>query len=368
MNAPVMIMAGGTGGHIFPALAVADCLRQRDIPVIWLGSKGGMENRLVPAAGIPLVTLSVRGLRGQGIIAILFAPFKLLWSLSQALVALLRYRPRAVLGLGGFASGPGGVAAWMLRRPLYIHEQNAIPGMTNRWLSRFSRCVMEAFPGSFRHIATRVPVLHVGNPVRENIVQILAAQDRLAGREGPVRIFVMGGSLGALKLNEVVPKAVAALSPSVEIWHQCGDRHLEATRAHYVSAGIEARIEAFIDDMAEAYVWADLVIARAGALTVSELTQVGVAAILVPYPYAVDDHQTANANVLVERGAAILVADKDLTETSLKSMLEDLTANRPKLLEMSVAAKELKRPQAAQVVMQICLGERDPADWAEAES
>ncbi len=284
------------------------------------------------------------------------------------MVALLRYRPRAVLGLGGFASGPGGVAAWMLRRPLYIHEQNAIPGMTNRWLSRFSRCAMEAFPGSFRHIATRVPVLHIGNPVRENIVQIPAAQDRLAGRKGPVRIFVMGGSLGALKLNEVVPQAVAALSRSVEVWHQCGDRHLEATRTYYASAGIDACIEAFIDDMAEAYAWADLVIARAGALTVSELTQVGIAAILVPYPYAVDDHQTANANVLVERGAAILIADKDLTETSLQPLLEDLTANRPKLLEMSLAAKALKRPQAAQVVMQICLGERDFDDWAEAAS
>ncbi len=362
MSAPVMIMAGGTGGHIFPALAVADCLRQRDVPVIWLGSKGGMENRLVPAAGIPLVALSVRGLRGKGVTTLLLAPFKLLWSLSQAFAALMRYRPRAVLGLGGFASGPGGLAAWILRRPLYIHEQNAIPGMTNRWLSRFSRCVMEAFPGSFSHITTRSPVLHVGNPVRASIVKIPEAQVRLEGRSGPVRIFVMGGSLGALKLNEVVPKAVAGLSSTVEVWHQTGERHLAATREHYADAGIEARIESFIEDMAEAYAWADLVIARAGALTISELTQVGVAAILVPYPYAVDDHQAANANVLVEKEAAILVADKDLAEASLQTLLEELTANRSKLIEMSLAASELKRPQAAQVVMEICLGTRDPEE------
>lgn len=368
MSAPVMIMAGGTGGHIFPALAVAACLRQRDVPVIWLGSKGGMENRLVPAAGIPLVALSVRGLRGKGAGALLLAPVKLLWSVSQALLALIRHRPQAVLGLGGFASGPGGLAAWLLRRPLYIHEQNAIPGMTNRWLSRFSRCVMEAFPGSFRHIATRAPVLHVGNPVRQSIVHIPDTQVRFKGRNGPVRIFVMGGSLGALKLNKVVPRVVAGLANPVEVWHQSGERHLAVTRESYADAGIKARIESFIEDMAEAYAWADLVIARAGALTISELAQVGVAAILVPYPHAVDDHQTANANVLVKQGAAILVADKDLTEARLRSLLEALSTDRFKLLEMGLASKSLKRPQAAQVVTQICLGERDPGDQAEAKA
>jgi UDP-N-acetylglucosamine--N-acetylmuramyl-(pentapeptide) pyrophosphoryl-undecaprenol N-acetylglucosamine transferase len=368
MTAPVMIMAGGTGGHIFPALAVADCLRQRDVPVIWLGSKGGMENRLVPAAGFHLVALSVRGLRGKGALALAFAPFKLLWSVTQALAALLRYRPRAVLGLGGFASGPGGLAAWLLRRPLYIHEQNAIPGMTNRWLSRLSRGVMEAFPGSFRHIATHASVLHVGNPVRESIVQIPDASVRLAGRSGPIHLFVMGGSLGALKLNEIVPKAMSALGTEVKVWHQTGERHLDATRLHYAEAGVDARISAFIDDMAEAYAWADLVIARAGALTVSELTQVGVAAILVPYPHAVDDHQTANADVLVKKGAAVLVADKKLTTSTLQNMLADLTEDRSKLMEMSLAAAELKRPKAAQVVAEVCLGERDVAHSTEASA
>lgn len=360
MNAPVMIMAGGTGGHIFAALAVADYLRQRDVPVVWLGSKGGMENRLVPEAGFPLVTLSVRGLRGKGFVTLALAPIKLLWSLSQAIVALLRYRPRAVLGLGGFASGPGGLAAWMLRRPLYVHEQNAVPGMTNRWLSRFSRCVMEAFPGSFRTIATRAPVVHIGNPVRESILQIPETEARLSARSGVIRLFILGGSLGALKLNEVVPKAVAAMPAVLEIWHQSGEHHLQATRENYAAAGVEARIEAFIDDMAEAYAWADLVIARAGALTVSELTQVGVAAILVPYPHAVDDHQTANARVLVDKGAATVIADKDLTANRLQAELEVLTAGRARLIEMGVAAKALKRPHAAARVARICLGECDP--------
>jgi UDP-N-acetylglucosamine--N-acetylmuramyl-(pentapeptide) pyrophosphoryl-undecaprenol N-acetylglucosamine transferase len=365
MTAPVMIMAGGTGGHIFPALAVADCLRQRDVPVIWLGSKGGMENRLVPAAGFHLVALSVKGLRGKGVLALAFAPFKLLWSVTQALAALLRYRPQAVLGLGGFASGPGGLAAWLLRRPLYIHEQNAIPGMTNRWLSRLSRGVMEAFPGSFRHISTHAPVLHVGNPVRESIVRIADASVRLVGRSGPIRIFVMGGSLGALKLNEVVPQAVSGLAAEVKVWHQTGERHLDTTHSHYAEAGVDARIDAFIDDMAEAYAWADLVVARAGALTVSELIQVGVAAILVPYPHAVDDHQTANADVLVNTGAAVLMADKELATSTLQHMLANLTADRSTLMEMSCAAAGLKRPEAAQVVAEICLGERDVTHSAE---
>jgi UDP-N-acetylglucosamine--N-acetylmuramyl-(pentapeptide) pyrophosphoryl-undecaprenol N-acetylglucosamine transferase len=319
-----------------------------------------MENRLVPAAGFLLVTLSVRGLRGKGFVTLLLAPFKLILSVMQAIVALLRHRPRAVLGLGGFASGPGGLAAWLLRRPLYIHEQNAIPGMTNRWLSKFSRCVMEAFPGSFGNIKTRAPVVHVGNPVREEITRIAAAKARLTGRKGPIHIFVMGGSLGALKLNEVVPEAVAGLSVATEVWHQSGERHQDVTRQHYSAAGVEARIDPFIADMAEAYAWADLVIARAGALTISELTQVGVAAILVPYPHAVDDHQSANANVLVKQGAAVLIADKDLSVTRLQFELMRLTGSRPKLLEMSMAAAELKRPLAAEVVAQICLGDRNP--------
>ena len=360
MSAPMMIMAGGTGGHIFPALAVAEVLRRRQVPVIWLGSKGGMEERIVPGHGIPMVTLRVKGLRGKGMGTLLLAPFKLAFAVIEALTAMLRHRPRAVLGLGGFASGPGGVAAWLLRKPLFIHEQNAIPGMTNRWLALNSRCVMEGFPGSFRTVGTTRPVIHTGNPVRREIVALPPAEARQQGRGGPVRLLVIGGSLGALRLNTTVPGAVARLAGvEVDIWHQCGARHLEATRSAYAEAGVEARIEPFIEEMAEAYGWADLVVARAGALTVAELIQVGVAAVLVPYPYAVDDHQTANARVLVEAGAAKLIADAEVSAASLAGLLQPLLSDRRTLQRMALAAAPLKRPDAARHVAEICLGERD---------
>ncbi len=360
MNAPMLIMAGGTGGHIFPALAVAEVLRSRNIPVVWLGSKGGMEERIVPEHGFPMVALRVKGLRGKGVKTLLLAPFKLTLAVAEALRAIVRHRPRAVLGLGGFASGPGGIAAWLLRKPLYIHEQNAIPGMTNRWLARISRCVMAGFPDSFRTVATARPVSYTGNPVRREIVALAPPEERMAGRAGPTRLLVIGGSLGALKLNTQVPAALAALADggAVEVRHQCGARHLDVTRRAYDEAGVEARIEPFIDDMAEAYGWADLVIARAGALTVSELIQVGVAAILVPYPHAVDDHQTANACVLVEAGAAQMVADAFLDGETLAELLRPLLGDRRRLLAMATAAAPLKTPDAAATVAAICLGER----------
>ena len=360
MNAPMLIMAGGTGGHIFPALAVAEVLRSRDIPVVWLGSKGGMEERIVPRHGVPMVTLRVKGLRGKGAKTLLLAPFKLTLAVVEALRAIMMHRPRAVLGLGGFASGPGGIAAWLLRKPLYIHEQNAIPGMTNRWLARLSRCVMAGFPDSFRTVATARPVIYTGNPVRREIVAVAPPEERMAGRGGPIRLLVIGGSLGALKLNRAVPAALAELGEDepVEVWHQCGARHLDVTRKAYGEAGIEARIEPFIDDMAEAYGWADLVIARAGALTVSELIQVGVAAILVPYPHAVDDHQSVNASVLVEVGAAQMVADAFMDGETLAGLLRPLIGDRRRLFAMATASASLKRPDAAAMVAEICLGER----------
>ena len=358
MNAPMLIMAGGTGGHIFPALAVAEVLRSRDIPVVWLGSKGGMEERIVPQHGIPLVSLRVKGLRGKGAKTLLLAPFKLTLAVVEALRAIMMHRPRAVLGLGGFASGPGGIAAWLLRKPLYIHEQNAIPGMTNRWLARLSRCVMAGFSDSFRTVATARSVIYTGNPVRREIVALAPPEERMAGRGGPTRLLVIGGSLGALKLNRAAPAALAALDEGVEVWHQCGARHLEVTRRAYDEAGVEARIEPFIEDMAEAYGWADLVIARAGALTVSELIQVGVAAILVPYPHAVDDHQTANAYALVEVRAAHMVADAFLDGETLAGLLRPLLGDRRRLLAMATASAPLKTPDAATTVAEICLGMR----------
>ena len=360
MSRPVMIMAGGTGGHIFPALAVAERIRARRIPVVWLGSRGGMEERLVPAQGIPIDTLSVRGLRGKGAAALALAPFKLAWALGQALVSLARHRPRAVLGMGGFAAGPGGVAAWLLRRPLFVHEQNAIPGYTNRILARLARVVMEGFPGSFpggRAVFT-------GNPLREAIRALPPAAGRLAGRQGPLRLFVLGGSLGALRLNTVLPQALARFPAAErpEVWHQCGARHLAATERAYAEAGVAARIEPFVEDMAAAYGWADLVVCRAGALTVAELIQVGLPAILVPYPHAVDDHQTANARQLVDVGAAQLVPDARLTADDLHRRLAALQADRARLLAMARAGAALRRPEAAETVARLCLGELRPEE------
>lgn len=356
--APIMIMAGGTGGHIFPALAVAERFKARAVPVVWLGSKGGMETRIVPQYDIPMVEIAVRGLRGKGLTALLLAPFKLSYAVFAALRAVSRYQPQAVLGMGGFASGPGGLAAWLLRKPLFIHEQNAIPGMTNRWLSRIARAVMEGFPGSLDAVS-RAPVIFTGNPLRKAFSQVSDAKMRLSERTGPIRILVLGGSLGALKLNQTVPAAVAGLGAErgLEIWHQCGERHLDVTQAAYQEAGVAARIERFIDDMPAAYAWADLVIARAGALTVAELTQVGVAAILVPYPHAVDDHQTVNAEALVTRGAARMMPDAQLSAQTLTPLLKELTLNREMLLKMALASADLKKPDAAEEVARICLGE-----------
>ena len=356
MTAPIMIMAGGTGGHIFPALAVAEWLRDHGAAVVWLGSRGGMETRLVPARGFPMVEISVGGLRGKGAMTLLKAPFKLLLAVWQSIRAQRRHRPRAVLGLGGFASGPGGLAAWMLRTPLYVHEQNAIPGLTNRLLARLARVAMQAFPGSFKDGGA----LTVGNPVRASLRALPDPGERLKGREGPIRILILGGSLGALKLNQVVPETLAGMARPLDIWHQCGERHQEDTARRYRELGLVARTEAFIEDMAEAWGWADLAICRAGALTISEIAQVGVASVLVPYPHAVDDHQTANAMNLVSRDAALLVPDAELSAERLGGALAGLLEDRERLLRMAEAATALRHPEAAAVVARLCLGELTP--------
>ncbi|MGC1457840.1 MAG: undecaprenyldiphospho-muramoylpentapeptide beta-N-acetylglucosaminyltransferase [Steroidobacteraceae bacterium] len=351
---PVLIMAGGTGGHVYPALALARLLRRRSQPVLWLGTRKGLEARVIPAEQIPIEWLSVGGLRGKGWMTLLAAPFRLVLALWQALQVMRRHRPLAVVGLGGFVTGPGGVAAWLTRRPLIIHEQNAVAGFTNRCLAHIADEVLEAFPDSFKHT---VRAQTIGNPVREDIAAAASPQMRFAGRHGAINILVFGGSQGAVRLNTVVPLALAQLTPGqhVNVRHQAGARWLEAALHNYAQSGVRAEVTAFIEDMAEAYGWADLVICRSGALTVCELAAVGVASILVPYPAAVDDHQTANAAYLVDHGAALLIADRDLTPQRLAEALKKLCTDRVPLLEMAIRARELAQPRAAQDLAQACM-------------
>ena len=356
---PILIMAGGTGGHVFPALALARLLRARSYEVIWLGTQRGLEARVVPAERIQIEWLSVGGLRGKGVMTLLAAPFRLALSLSQALRVMWRHRPVVVVGLGGFVTGPGGVAAWLTRRPLMIHEQNAVAGFTNRCLSHLAREVLEAFPGSF---GSGVKARAIGNPVRQDISAIAPPALRFADRTGPIRILVIGGSLGAVRLNSVVPQALARLKqlalaqiPAIDVRHQAGERWIDAGRQSYASAGVRADVRPFIEDMAEAYSWADLVICRSGALTVSELAAAGIGAILVPFPAAVDDHQTHNAQYLVKEGAAVLIADRDLTAERLCDELQRLCAGRAKLLAMAERARQLAKPESAEELAKSCL-------------
>lgn len=350
----VLIMAGGTGGHVYPALAVARGFQARGTRVVWLGTREGLEARVVPQAGIPLCHVRVRGLRGKGGLRWVLAPFTLSVALLQALAVLLRIRPHVVLGMGGFVTGPGGLAAWLMRRPLLIHEQNAVPGLTNRLLARLAACVMEAFPGSFP--AAR-GARHTGNPVRDDIAALPDPERRLAGRSGALRLLVLGGSQGAQALNEIVPAALAALAGTieVEVRHQAGERRLAEARRRYAEAGLAGRVEAFIEDMAGAYAWADLVLCRAGAMTVAELAAAGAASILVPYPHAVDDHQSRNARYLGDGGAALVVAQRELSAPRLAALLRELHAARTRLLEMARAARRLAVPDAAARVVGACL-------------
>jgi len=352
---PVLIMAGGTGGHVFPALALARELRARSREVIWLGTRRGIEARVVPAEGIPVEWLGIGGLRGKGALTLLAAPLRLARALFEALAVMRRHRPDVVVGLGGFVSGPGGVAAWLCRRPLVIHEQNAVAGFTNRCLARLARRVLTAFPGVF---APRVGAIEIGNPVRADIAALPPPAARFALRTGPLQVLVVGGSLGAARLNASLPPAFAALATNgvaVAIRHQAGEKHIEAARAAYAAAGVSADVTPFIADMAEAYGWADLVVCRAGALTIAELAAAGVGALLVPYPHAVDDHQTRNAEHLVAAGAALRVADADLTPERATRELAALCADRARLVAMAEAARRLARPDATRELMRHCL-------------
>ena len=348
-----LIMAGGTGGHVFPALALARELRARSWRVVWLGTRRGLEARLVPAENIDIEWLSVSGLRGKGALVWLTAPLRLARALLQAIAVVRRRRPSLVVGLGGFAAGPGGVAAWLLRRPLLIHEQNAIAGFTNRCLSHLARRVLTAFPGSF---AADVGARVIGNPVRAEIALLPAPPVRFAARGPGVRLLVLGGSQGAARLNAIVPFALAKLAGTLplEVRHQSGERWLETAQRNYEEAGVPVRLQPFIDDMAEAYGWADLVICRAGALTVSELTAAGVGSILVPFPAATDDHQTRNADFLVGEGAAIMIPERELSAEGLSAHLASLCAGRGRLIAMAERARSLAKPRAAQELADAC--------------
>jgi UDP-N-acetylglucosamine--N-acetylmuramyl-(pentapeptide) pyrophosphoryl-undecaprenol N-acetylglucosamine transferase len=355
MTQPVMIMAGGTGGHVFPALAVAGILRQRRREVVWLGTRRGIEARLVPAAGFAIEWIEVEGLRGKGLAGWLTAPFSLLRALWQARAALQRRKPGVVLGCGGFASGPGGIAAWLAGTPLVIHEQNAIVGLTNRCLARFADRVAEGFPGSF---ARRHCAVHVGNPIRPEIATLPPPRVRLAGRDGPLQLLVFGGSQGAAALNRLLPDAIASLPEAMRpnVLHQSGTRDCEATTAAYRRLGIQAEVRAFIDDMAGAYAAADFVVSRAGALTVAELAAAGVAAILVPFPAATDDHQTRNANWLAQAGGARVIGERGLTSARIAEEISALvSAGRAGLLAMAEAARSVAITDAAERVAALCL-------------
>ena len=347
----LMIMAGGTGGHIFPALSVADHARALGWNVIWLGSRAGMEARLVPAKGYPMAWIRFSAVRGSGMLRTAMLPLNLLVAFWQSARAIFAHRPDVVLGMGGYVAFPGGMMASLLNRPLVIHEQNSVAGLANRVLARVADRVLAGFPEAF---GKRQKTEWTGNPVRADIAAIASPAVRYAGRTGPLRLLVLGGSQGAKALNDTVPQALAKLAPGeVEVIHQAGAAHLEAVRATYASVGVAATVIPFIDDMAATYAAVDLMICRAGASTIAELAAAGVPAILVPFPYAVDDHQTQNARFLSERGGAVLLPQSDVTPERLAELLSSFT--REKLLAMAIAAREVGKPEATREVAEACM-------------
>ncbi|MDO3382805.1 undecaprenyldiphospho-muramoylpentapeptide beta-N-acetylglucosaminyltransferase [Gilvimarinus algae] len=340
----VLIMAGGTGGHVFPALEVAKVMRERGVEVHWLGTQRGIEHRLVPAQSITIDYIRVEGVRGRGAAGILKAPFLIALAVLQAINVLRRVKPEVVIGFGGFASGPGGLAAKMMGLPLVIHEQNAVAGTTNKLLSRLANRILTGFDDVFNNGRW------VGNPVRQAIRQLPEPAQRFAARaDEPLHLLVLGGSLGALAINELVPQALGQLNASErpKVRHQCGEKHAEVTTANYLASQVEASVEPFIDNMSEAYGWADIVICRAGALTIAELACAGVGAILIPLPTAIDDHQTHNAAVLASAGAAISVPQGDLSAERLAKVLRERLASRSALLQMAEIARQACRGDAA---------------------
>jgi len=347
----ILIMAGGTGGHIFPGLAVAAEMRAAGWQVVWMGARGGMEERLVPKHGYQSAWIRARAARGKGLLQKLLLPANLLYSFWESARHIRRIQPNVVLGFGGYVAFPGGMMASLLNKPLALHEGNAIPGMANKVLATVSDKVMEAFPGTLKDAEW------TGNPVRADIASLDLPEKRFKDRTGPLRILVVGGSLGAQALNEVLPKAIALLGEmrgsKPRVVHQAGEKHLETLRANYAAAGVQGELVAFIDDMAQRYAEADLVICRAGAVTVSELAAGGLASVLVPFPHAVDNHQTTNAKFLSDAGAAVLIQQRDLSPEKLAGLIRSL--DRAKLLDMACKARALGKPDAARIVAQRCM-------------
>ncbi len=351
MSRTILIMAGGTGGHIFPALAVADELRNAGFKVVWLGTRSGMEARLVPEKGYEIEYIKISGVRKSGILRWMFMPINLLVACMQSVSVILRHRPDVVLGMGGFASFPGGLTAAMLGRPLVIHEQNAIAGLTNSLLSKMAGRVLVAFPG----VLGKKAIL-VGNPVRKDIASLPAPEVRFEKRQGPLQLLVLGGSRGARAINETVPKALGMMEKGSRptVLHQSGEADIDYVKGIYLAAGVGANVVPFIGDMAMAYGECDLVLARSGALTVAEIAAAGVASILVPYPHAVDDHQKFNARYLSDSGAAVLIPQDELDAAKLAQLLKSM--DRTRLLEMGKQARHLARADATGKAAEICMG------------
>ncbi|MFL0804418.1 MAG: undecaprenyldiphospho-muramoylpentapeptide beta-N-acetylglucosaminyltransferase [Agarilytica sp.] len=349
-NKVVLIMAGGTGGHIFPGLALAKEMLSRGYRVVWLGTESGMESTLVPRENIEIRYIPVKGVRGKGVKSLLMAPWNIVSSILAAARIIRDVKPNVVVGLGGFVAGPGGVASKLKGKALVIHEQNAIAGSTNKLLSKIADRVLTAFPAVLKRGEC------IGNPVRQEIEDIVEPRVRIQERDSQVRLLVVGGSRGALAVNELVPAAMALIEnpEQLDIWHQAGAGKDSATKALYDAEGIPARVDAFVDDMAEAFAWADVVVCRAGALTVSELAAVGLGAILIPFPYAIDDHQTANANYLASQGAAFLRQQSELTSEKLAELLKSFIFDRTKLVDMACKARALAKPCAVKVFADYC--------------
>ncbi len=367
----ILIMAGGTGGHVFPALTIANELIAKGSQVEWLGTRAGIEVRVLANSQIPLHFISVAGVRGKSVLRKLLAPFSVLLAIAQSMLLIRRLNPACVLGMGGYVTGPGGVAARLLGKPLVIHEQNAVAGLANAWLFPMAKLVLEGFPGAFarKFGAARISgnhvcankIRYVGNPVRADILQVMPPAQRMAGRHGNPRLLVLGGSLGAAVFNELVPAALAGIDAAgrPQVRHQCGRNKLQATLQGYQSAGLpigeHIKVSEFIDNMAEAYEWADVVLSRAGASTLAELSAIGMAAILVPYPFAADNHQAVNAEQMAAAGAASVLSQKELTAESLRNLLVSIAGNRSQLLQQATASRNAGKRDAGSTVARLCL-------------
>ncbi|SDH59557.1 undecaprenyldiphospho-muramoylpentapeptide beta-N-acetylglucosaminyltransferase [Nitrosomonas sp. Nm132] len=348
-----MIMAGGTGGHVFPGLAVADYMKLLDWNIVWLGTHHGMEAALVPQHGYHIELIGFSGLRGKKAMDWLLLPWRLLLAFWQSARIIIRTQPDVVLGMGGYPAFPGGIMASLLNKPLLIHEQNAIAGLTNRMLAKIADEILLGFPDAIKGANGKVQV--TGNPVRDDILRLPAPEQRFAGRTGKLKILVIGGSLGAHILNTIVPKALKLIPENERPWvtHQAGKKHLDELQRNYAESGVEGDLVSFIEDMAASYAECDLVICRAGALTLSELMVAGVASILVPYPFAVDDHQTVNAQFLSKHNAALLLPQWRLNPEDLADLIRGFT--REKLLAMATLARSLAKPDATRMAAEACL-------------